>query len=275
MSIRLVMLGDVVGPPGILAIEQLMPALRERYKPDLVLANAENACNGSGLTPQLYQQLMSAGVDAMTLGDHVYKKVQITSVLESRSNLIRPANISKQARGPRWMQLPLKKHGVNLYVTTVLGRIFAGGGMLADDPFETIEVILGQLPELNPLVLVEVHAEATSEKRALGYYFDGRVAAVIGTHTHVQTADAQILPRGTGYITDIGMTGPHESIIGRRIDRVVQQMTTSMPAAFDVADGDPRINGVFLEIDPATRQTERIERIEMAADPHKPPFAKK
>ena len=281
MGLKVVMLGDIVGMPGVRAVAQLMGQVRDRWQPDLVIANAENAHNGSGLTPTLYQQLLNAGVDAMTLGDHVYKRVQIANVLETKANIIRPANIARQAAGRGWMKLPVKPSAsapggsngepINVYVMTVLGRIFSA--MPANDPFEAVETALGQLPELNPIVIVEVHAEATSEKKALGYFLDGRVAAVLGTHTHVATADACVLSRGTAYITDLGMCGPHESVLGRRIDRVLTHMTTSMPAPFDVAEGDPRINGVFIEIDPQTRQAVRIERIELAADPQKAPFS--
>ena len=277
MAIRWVMLGDIVGTPGVRAVEQLMGAIRRRWQPDVVIANAENAYNGSGLTPSIYQTLRQAGVDAMTLGDHVYKRVQIARVLESQPDIIRPANISRQAKGQTWMKVPIagangsiKAPRTHIYVLTVLGRIFTT--MPADDPFETVEMILGRLPQVDPIVLVEIHAEATSEKQAMGHFLDGKVSAVIGSHTHVPTADACILPRGTAYLTDLGMCGPHMSIIGRRIDRVLTHMTTAMPAAFDVAQGDPRINGVFIEIDEASRKAVKIERIELHADPHKPPF---
>ena len=277
MPLRFIMLGDVVGTSGVRAVEQQMQPLRRRWQPDLVIANGENAHNGSGLTPRLYQQLMDAGVDAITLGDHVYRRAEITQVMAAKSNIIRPANLSRHAKGPRWMQLTAPKasadHGaVNVYVLTVLGRIFPT--LPADDPFETVESILGQLPDLKPIVFLEVHAEATSEKAALAYHFDGQVAAVIGTHTHVPTADARILTHGTAFITDIGMCGPHDSIIGRRADRVLTTMTTAMPTPFDVAEGDPRVNGVFIEIDSQTRQAVKIERIALPADPQKPPFVR-
>lgn len=199
----------------------------------------------------------------MTLGDHVFKKKQILPALETESALIRPANLSRLAKGRTWMCLPIPGKPP-VYVMTVLGRIFTN--VPANDPFETIEMTLGQLPELRPVVVVEVHAEATSEKQAIGWNFDGRVALVVGTHTHVATADARILTHGTGYITDIGMCGPFESVLGRRIDRVLTHMTTSMHAAFDVADSDVRVCGVFAEIDEKTQRTVHIERIELMAD---------
>ena len=240
MSIRVLILGDIVGTPGRQAVAQCLPALREQYNADLVIANAENAANGSGLTPDLYAKLCNAGVDAMTLGDHVYKKKQIVSTLEAKDNIIRPANLPPAAAGKPWMKLTVARAGemsANIYIFTVLGRIFTN--LPCNDPFAAVDSVIAQLPEAKPNVIVEVHAEATSEKKALGWYLNGRVAAVFGTHTHVPTADERILPinvpgsngtpgrGGTAYITDIGMCGPQDSILGRRVDRVLTHMTTS------------------------------------------------
>lgn len=271
MALRIVMLGDIVGEPGMCAVLQALPQIRQRWKPDLVIANAENAADGSGLTPRLYARLRTGGIDGVTLGDHVYRRMQIARTLESEDRLIRPANLPAVAKGRTWMRLPLPgKEDRGLFVMTVLGRVFSA--MPADNPFEAVDRTLGRLPELDPLLIVEIHAEATSEKIALGHHLDGRACAVIGTHTHVATADARILPHGTAFITDLGMCGPHDSIIGRRVDRVVSQMTTSMPSPFDVAVGDPRVCGVFMAIDEQRGTAEAIERIELRADPHAPPF---
>ncbi len=268
----IVMLGDIVGQPGMLAVEQQVPVIRKRWKPDIIIANAENAADGSGLTPVLYERLRRAGVDGVTLGDHVYRKMQIARTLERDDFLIRPANLPRSAKGRTWMQLRARSDGRDtpVYVLTVLGRLYSN--LPVNNPFETVDATLGELPELNPITIVEVHAEATSEKLALGNYLDGRVAAVFGTHTHVPTADAKIFPRGTAYITDLGMCGPYDSIIGRRIDRVIKHLTTSMPAPFDVAVGDPRVCGVAVEIDTQRRVATDIERIELRANPHEPPF---
>lgn len=278
------MLGDIVGAAGRLAVTQCLPTLRERWRPHLVIANAENAANGSGLTPQLYQKLCDAGIDGMTLGDHVYRKKQIVATLEKQPNILRPANLPAGAKGRTWMRL-VSRQGEDtpgVYVVTVLGRLFMN--LPANDPFETVESVISSLPEKDPIIVVEVHAEATSEKQALGWHLNGRVAAVLGTHTHVPTADARILPPisstgdtpanagGTAYISDLGMCGPHESVIGRQIDRVVSHMTTAMPTPFDVAERDPRVNGVFIEIDRRTRCATTIERIELHANPAAPPF---
>ncbi len=225
--------------------------------------------------PKQYRKLCEAGVDGVTLGDHVYKKIEIVEVLDRESNIIRPANLSARARGRRWMQLRSKAQPQRrpLYVLTVLGRVFAP--LPADDPFEAIERVLAELPETpetKPLVLVEVHAEATSEKQAIARRFDGRVSAVLGTHTHVPTADTCILPGGTAFQCDLGMCGPHESIIGRDIARVVHHMTTGMPAHFETASGGPRINGVVVDLDEATGRALHVERIALDADPSREPF---
>ncbi len=268
------MLGDIVGRPGRQAVAQQVPVIRQRWKPDLILANAENVTNGSGLTPEHYQKLRDGGIDAMTLGDHAYRKVQIVSVLESKSDIIRPANLPQGAKGKGWMRVPFPPTsaaaGRNLYVITVLGRIFINPPV--DDPFAAVEAMLKQVGDADPMVLLEIHAEATSEKQAMGWQFNGRVSAVVGTHTHVPTADARILSHGTAYITDLGMCGPQESILGREIDRVLTHMLTAMPAPFDVAEGDPRVCGAVIDIDEKTGRAIAIERIELKADPHAPPF---
>ena len=270
------MFGDIVGGPGRRSVAQLLPQLRVKYRPDIVLANAENAANGSGLTPDLFKKIAASGVDAMTLGDHVYKKAEIVSTLETAPNLIRPANLPAGAKGRRWMKvMPMRDGQVNgdlppLYVMTLLGRIFMG--LPAGDPFETVDQVLASLPQKDPLVLVEVHAEATSEKQALGWYLDGRVSAVVGTHTHVATADARLLPQGTAYQTDLGMCGPMTSVLGRSVAPVLAHMTTAMHAPFDVAEGDPRVHGVFIEIDEKSRRATAIESFEEKANINAPPF---
>jgi 2',3'-cyclic-nucleotide 2'-phosphodiesterase len=275
MSIRVAMLGDIVGLPGRQGVTQFVPLIRQRYRADLLVVNAENVAGGSGLTPEQFVKLRQAGIDGVTLGDHVYKRAQIVPTLEREATLIRPANLPPLAKGRRWMGLTVPPRGPespaeNVYVFTVLGRVFAS--LPIDEPFGVIEEILSQLPEKNPIVIVEIHAEATSEKQAVGWHLDGRVAAVLGTHTHVPTADARVLPKGTAYITDLGMCGPYESIIGRRIDRVLTHMTTGMPAPFDVAEGDVRVCGAVVEIDTRTRLATSIERIELRADRNAPPF---
>lgn len=285
---RIAILGDIVGTPGRQAVTQQISTIRGRWSPDLVIANVENSANGSGLTPDLYKKLLAAGVDGMTLGDHAYKKQQIAGTLERESNLIRPANLSEGATGRGTMRLRTDA-GVEVYVITVLGRLFMS--MPANDPFARVERFLGELPPRS-IVLVEIHAEATSEKVAMGWRFNGRVACVYGTHTHVQTADARLLPApgpgsgddipaatpdammgGTAYITDLGMCGPMDSVLGRRVDRVVKHMTTNMPAPFDVAIGNPAVHGIIVDIDETTGRARGIETIALPADTSVPPFA--
>ena len=276
MALRVIMLGDIVGGPGRRAVAQAIPLLREKYRPHIILANGENAASGSGLTPELYRKICASGVDAITLGDHVYKRAEIAGVLERESNITRPANLPASAKGKRWMRVdPKPLEGENeplppIYVVTVLGRIFMS--LPANDPFATVEQVLTELPSKEPIVIVEIHAEATSEKQAMGWYFDGRAAAVLGTHTHVATADTRILPGGTAYQTDLGMSGPQTSVLGRKVEAVLTHMTTSMHAPYEVADGDPRACGIYMEIDPASRRAIAVERIEYKADVGKPPF---
>ena len=274
MSLRLIMLGDIVGQPGRRVVHQQLPEVHRRYSPDLIIANAENVAGGSGITPQLYQKLIRYGIDGLTLGDHVYKRKEITATLDEVDRMIRPANLPAKAAGKGVMTLTVPEDraaaGASLTVITLLGRMFMP--MSADDPFATIDRILESLGDDHGPVLLELHAEATGEKIALARYVDGRVAAVVGTHTHIATADASLLPRGTAYITDLGMCGPYDSVIGRRSDRILEHMTTSMPAPFDVAEGDPRLCGVFIELDDTGRATQ-IERIEIKAELDRPPFA--
>lgn len=275
---RFLILGDIVGDPGILAVTQQLPALRDRYKPDLVIANAENAHNGTGLTPGCYRRIAAAGVDAMTLGDHCYKKNQIVPILESAGNVIRPCNLSQHALGKTSMTLRAGDKLPGVFVFTVLGRISMN--MPANDPFAAADAMLAKAPD-DAIIIVEVHAEATSEKVAMGWHLSGRCAVVFGTHTHIPTRDARILPPGipressggTAYVSDLGMCGPVDSVLGRRVDRVLTHMTTNMPAPFDVADGAPQVQGIFVETDDHTRRALAIEPFTQPADPASPPFS--
>lgn len=264
------MVGDLVGKPGRRVLQQQLPRLRDEYQPDIVVVNAENVAGGSGLTPQIFRRILSYGVDGVTLGDHVYRRQEIIPVLREAENLVRPANLPESAVGPRWMELRPERGAPTLHVMTLLGRLYMAGGPLADDPFAEAERFLAEIPT-GALSLIELHGETTSEKHALGHYLDGRVSAVVGTHTHIPTADAKILPGGTAFITDLGMTGPYDSVIGRRKERVMQFMSTGMPAPFDVAENDVRLCGVFIEIGNDGLAT-RCERVEMPADPDRPPF---
>ncbi|MEQ9459664.1 MAG: TIGR00282 family metallophosphoesterase [Phycisphaeraceae bacterium] len=290
MSVRIALLGDIVGTPGRQVVTQAVPILREQHGVALVVANAENAANGSGLTPEMHAKLIAAGVDGMTLGDHAYRKKQIVGTLERETTLIRPANLSQKAKGKVCLRLlaEVGREKLPVYIFTVIGRLFMNT-MQGSDPFAVVDQMLAQIHERPCAILVEVHAEATSEKVAMGWYLNERATAVYGTHTHIQTADARVLPTqiegarspaaalaagagGTAYITDLGMSGPQDSVLGRRVDRVVHQMTTAMPAAFDVAEGNPEVRGVIVEVDTATGRALAIETIAIPADLKKKPF---
>lgn len=257
-------LGDIVGKPGRRVVEANLATLREEHTPDLIVANAENARDGSGLTPAIYEKLRDAGIDAVTLGDHAFRDRRILDTLQEENvRIVRPANLSRHAPGRRWLQVPCPQHETSVVVFTVLGRIFAP--LPADDPFACADEILTRVPA-DAIVLAEAHMEATSEKAALAHHLDGRVAAVIGSHTHVPTADARVMKQGTAFITDVGMCGPHDSVLGRDTSAVLRHFTTALHTPFSVATGDARANGVVVRIDAGSRRALSIERIEYRAD---------
>jgi metallophosphoesterase (TIGR00282 family) len=229
---------------------------------DLVVANAENCAGGSGLTPAIYRLLTAAGVSGITLGDHIYRRREIRTVLESEPNIVKPANYPDEAPGRQWMILETR-HGVRMAVFCVLGRLFMKE---VDCPYRAADRVLAQLPDDVKLVLVDFHAEATSEKQLMGRHLDGRVTAVLGTHTHVPTADEAILAGGTAFQCDVGMTGPHESILGRRIDRVMAATLSCFPTPFDVATGDVRLCGTVVDADPSTGRSVHVERLCVTLD---------
>jgi metallophosphoesterase (TIGR00282 family) len=254
---RLLFIGDIVGSPGVTFVRRALPVLIAREGIDLVIANAENAANGSGLTPNLYRCLRETGVDLVTLGDHVYKKAEIITTLEKEDHICKPANFPPDAPG-REFAVATARNGVPAAVMCLLGRTFMRA---VDCPFRAADRVLAALAGQVRCIVVDVHAEATADKYLLGHYLKGRVSAVLGTHTHVPTADEQILSGGTAFISDVGMTGPYDSILGRRIDRVLPTTLTFVPSAFDVASGDLRLAGVLVDIDPATGHSQAIRRI--------------
>ena len=262
MAIRILCLGDIVGRPGRQVIHDKLPAVVREHKIDLVVANAENIAGGSGITQNLFNKLRSYGVDVVTLGDHTYRKVDIVSTLQSSERIVRPANLSSLAAG-RLFTVVTTSGGVSVAVFSLLGRIFMN--LPADDPFACADRVLSQLPRNVKVCVCDIHAETTSEKGALGHWMDGRVSMLVGTHTHIPTADAKILPGGSAFITDLGMCGPYDSVLGRRKDRVIKHMTTSMPSPFDVATGDVRLSGAMAEIDEVTGRAVSIQRIEVLA----------
>lgn len=254
---RVLFIGDIVGHPGVAAVKKLLPALIERERLDLVVANAENASGGSGLLPTTYRQLRQSGVDLLTMGDHIYKKMEILSLLETEERICKPANFPAQAPG-REVVSAAGRDGTPVAVFSLLGRTFMRP---VDCPFAAADRILAQLNGQPRCVLLDMHAEATADKYLMAHHLKGRVSAVLGSHTHVPTADEQILPGGTAFISDVGMTGPYDSILGRRIDRVLSTAITFIPSMFDVASGDPRLAGAIVEIDPETGKASAIRRI--------------
>jgi hypothetical protein len=255
--VRLLLIGDIVGKPGRQIVLRAAAGLRIDQALDLIVANAENAAGGSGLTPDIYHELISCGVDCLTMGDHVYRRREIYPVLESESRIVRPANYPDEAPGQRYTILRARNQ-VLVAVFNLLGRVF----MPPVDCFlRAADRVLAELPEDIKVILLDFHAEATSDKQALGRYLDGRVSAVLGTHTHVPTADEQILPGGTAFQCDVGMAGPHESILGRRIDRVLETTKTFRPTHFEVASERCCIHGTIVDVDPLTGRATAIRRL--------------
>jgi 2',3'-cyclic-nucleotide 2'-phosphodiesterase len=254
---RILFIGDIVGKPGRHICTQIMRGLRAEAGLDLVVANAENIAGGSGLTPEIYHELIAAGIDGITMGDHVYKRREIFSVLQTERRIVRPANYPAAAPGRDFAILNTRLQ-IPVAILALQGRVFMPP---VDCPFQAADRVLSALPSDVRVILVDFHAEATSDKQLMGRHLDGRVSAVLGTHTHVATADEQILPRGTAFICDVGMTGPHDSILGRRIDRVMETTRTFRPTHYDVATGDVRLNGAIVEVDPESGRATSIRRI--------------
>jgi metallophosphoesterase (TIGR00282 family) len=263
MPIRVLCLGDIVGRPGRQILCQKLPQLVREKQADLVVANAENIAGGSGITQNLFNKVRSYGVDVVTLGDHIYKKSDIVPTLQASERIVRPANLSAQAAG-RHFTCVTTNSGVSVCVFSLLGRIYMN--LPADDPFAAADRVLALIPANVRCCVCDFHAEASSEKVAMGHWLDGRASVIFGTHTHVPTADAKILPGGSAFISDVGMCGPYDSVLGRRKDRVLKYMTTNMPVPFDVATGDVRLCGLLTEIDPATGRAISTERIEVKGD---------
>lgn len=254
---NILLIGDIVGRPGKRIVLRALRGLRQREQIDLVIANAENAAGGSGLTPKIYGELMRAGVDCVTMGDHIYRRREIEEVLLRESNIVKPANFPAKAPGRDWTTVQAA-NGVPVAVFSLLGRLFMRP---VDCPWTRADEVLEQIPHDVVVRLVDFHAEATSEKQLMGRHLDGRVTAVLGTHTHVPTADERILPQGTAFQCDVGMTGPWESIIGRDIERVAHTTITFQPTFFQVAKDDARIGATLVTVDPETGRATAIRRI--------------
>ncbi|MCS6803609.1 MAG: TIGR00282 family metallophosphoesterase [Acidobacteriota bacterium] len=256
---RVLLIGDVVGRPGRRVVREHVPLLKTENHIDLIVANVENAASGAGLTPATAEELFAAGIDVMTSGNHIFDRKEVLNLMEHEPRLLRPANYAPQVPG-RGIWTGTTVGGHRVCVINLQGRIFMAP---SDCPFRTVDRLLEQIEP--QIVLVDMHAEATSEKIAMGWYLDGRVSAVFGTHTHVQTADETILPGGTAYITDLGMTGPYDGIIGMQRDLVLDRFLRGMPARFEPAVHDVRLCGAIVEISDETYRAVAIERIMLRA----------
>ncbi len=254
---KLLFIGDVVGRPGRRAIRELVPVLRLRYSLDVVIANAENVAGGSGITPETAAELLDAGVDVLTSGDHLWDQKEVVKLLENEPRFLRPLNYPPgvSGRGSGIFQLEGQPP---FAVMNVQGRVFM---QALENPFTLAEAEVARLREQTRIIVVDIHAEATSEKIGLARMLDGRVSAVIGTHTHVQTADEQIFPGGTAFLCDAGFTGPHESVLGREIEPIIKRFLTSTPQRFDVAKERVRLQGVLVNVDAASGHALTIQRI--------------
>ena len=251
-------MGDIVGKPGREIVEHLLPDYKKEKKVDFVIANAENAAGGSGITPKIADELFRNGIDVLVSGDHVWKRKEIYDCLKTSSRLIRPANYPEGTIG-KGSTVVDAGGGRKVGVINLLGRVFMEA---VDCPFVRAKQEVDKVSKETPIIIVDIHAEATSEKVSMGWYLDGLVSAVLGTHTHIQTADEKVLPKGTAYITDCGMTGPYDSVIGRKKEQIILRFLTQMPTRFEMADGDVEMHGVIIEVDDSTGKATRIERVQ-------------
>jgi 2',3'-cyclic-nucleotide 2'-phosphodiesterase len=258
--VKLLFVGDVVGGLGRRTLAALLPGLRERHRPDLVVVNGENAAGGVGITERTAREILDLGVDAITLGNHAYRHAEVYGFLDAESRVIRPANYPKGSPGRG--HTVVERDGARLAVVNLLGTVFMEA---ARSPFGEVDALLAELRGQADHVLVDFHAEATSEKVAMGWYLDGRVTACVCTHTHVPTADARVLPGGTAYVTDVGMTGPRGGVIGVKREQALERFLRMTPVRFETSDEDPWLDAVLVEADDSGRATS-IEQLLLAAE---------
>lgn len=262
--IRILFIGDVVGRPGRRMVKERLPALRKELVLDFVIINGENAAGGVGITEMTARELLDAGVDCITTGNHVWQQKEALQLLARENRVLRPENFPPEAPGCGWAVFPVRDGSAHIAVVNIMGQVFMKPTLAC--PFRTLDSVLEKLHPPTSLIIVDFHAEATSEKYAFAHYADGRVTAVIGTHTHVATADECLLPRGTAFITDIGMTGAIDGIIGMRANEVLYHFITKLPAKFEVASGQVKMCAVLIEVDSTTSKALSIQRIERIKD---------
>ncbi|AEG60203.1 TIGR00282 family metallophosphoesterase [Desulforamulus ruminis] len=254
---RILMIGDIVGRPGRRAILDNLSYIRGELNLDFVIANGENAAGGHGITREIARELFAAGIDVFTMGNHVWNKKEIFEYIQKEKRILRPANYPPGTPGSGYNFFNVGA-GPTLAIINISGRVFM---QELDCPFRKVDEILKEIDNKTKIIFVDFHAEATSEKVAMGWYLDGRVSAICGTHTHVQTADERILPKGSAYITDVGMTGPRDSVIGVETEIVLEKFVTQLPRRFEVADTNYQLNAVMVEVDESTGRALEIERI--------------
>jgi len=255
--VRILVVGDTVGKPGREACKKIIPKLRETRDLDLVVVNGENVAAGSSITHDTAEELFASGADIITTGDHIFRKKEGIALVQENPLVLRPLNYPKGTPG-NGSAVIMTKTGVKVGIVNLMGRVFIQN---LDCPFQAAESAVKSLKSQTQIILIDLHAEATSEKVAMGWFLDGQVSAIFGTHTHVQTSDETILPKGTAYITDIGMTGPFRSVIGRDIDQVLHRFKTQMPGPMDVATEDVRLSGAIVEIEVKSGKARSIERV--------------
>lgn len=259
---RLLFIGDIVGKPGRELVRRGLGAIVDEHRIDLVIANAENSAAGFGITREIGDQLLEWGVDVMTSGNHIWDKKEAIEYIGAESRLLRPANYPAGVPG-NGSYLARTRDGRSVGIINVMGRVFMNN---LDDPFAVVQREIDALRSRARVIFVDFHAEATSEKVAMGWFLDGKVTAMVGTHTHVQTADERILPKGTAYLTDVGMTGPHDSVIGVEVEAALGRFLNGMPARFETATGNPRLNAVVIEAADDTGKATDIERLSYHMD---------
>ncbi len=259
---KIFFIGDIVGSPGRKIVHERLADILAQREVDLCIANGENSASGFGITPRIAQDLLANGVEVITGGNHIWDRREIMEFFPHEPRLLRPANFPKGAPGSG-LYIGRSKKDVPYAVLNMQGRTFM---VALDDPFQAVRCELAKIPSDVKVIFVDMHAEATSEKVAMGWYLDGKVSAVVGTHTHVATADCRVLPAGTAYITDVGMTGPHDSVIGMDKRGVLQRFLDAMPARFVVAEGDIQMNSVLIDVDESTGRARSIERLNFRLD---------
>lgn len=259
---RVLLSGDTVGRPGRKVLQERLADVRRQYEIDFVVANVENAAGGFSITPRIAEELFAAGVDVMTSGNHIFDKREVLDYIEREPRLLRPANYPPGVPGRGYWVGQVK--GVPVAVLNLQGRVFMPPS--SDDPFRTADEQLAVIASQAKVILVDMHGEATSEKIGMGRYLDGRVSAVVGTHTHVQTADEQIMPGGTAYLTDLGMTGPHSGVIGIQSEIIIERFLRGLSPRMENCDGDIKLNGLIVDVDEATGHATRVQRLSLRHD---------